>query len=105
MNLKIAFLKILDILLTVPLNMFYMSFQIYTDYVASISDLKKNPMLTVQSAHGEPVAILNRNQPVFYCIPADVYENMLNFLENQELINLIETRAHEKEIPVNINDL
>lgn len=82
-----------------------MSFQIYTDYVASISDLKKNPMLTVQSAHGEPVAILNRNQPVFYCIPAHVYEHMLNYIEDQELLNLIESRANEKEISVNINDL
>lgn len=82
-----------------------MSFQIYTDYVASISDLKKNPMLTVQSAHGEPVAILNRNQPVFYCIPANIYEHMLNVIEDQELAHLIESRANETEIPVDINDL
>lgn len=82
-----------------------MSSQIFTDYVASISDLKKNPMLTVQSAHGEPIAILNRNQPVFYCIPAHVYEHMLNFMEDQELAALVKMRSGEKEISVDIDDL
>ncbi len=42
---------------------------------ASISELKKNPMATVAAGEGFPVAVLNRNEPAFYCIPAAVYES------------------------------
>lgn len=36
---------------------------ILSDTTASISELKKNPMATVNAGQGLPVAILNRNQP------------------------------------------
>ena len=78
---------------------------ICSDIVASISELKSNPMATIKSAHGKPLAILNRNQPVFYCIPADLYEAMLEVIDDMELCKIIEARANEKEIPVNVNDL
>ncbi|GJD34366.1 PHD/YefM family antitoxin component YafN of YafNO toxin-antitoxin module [Methylobacterium aerolatum] len=43
---------------------------VHATTVASISDLKKNPMGTVAAGDGCPVAILNRNEPAFNCIPA-----------------------------------
>ncbi|MGQ7099726.1 type II toxin-antitoxin system Phd/YefM family antitoxin [Escherichia sp. SP-MK] len=43
---------------------------ILSDTSASVSELKKNPMATVSAGEGYPVAILNRNQPAFYCVPA-----------------------------------
>ena len=82
-----------------------MSRVICSDVVASISELKANPMATVKSAMGKPLAILNRNQPVFYCVPADVYENIIELLDNAGIAKIIETRHNEKEIEVNINDL
>ena len=42
-----------------------MANEILTRYVASITDLKKSPVETVQQAHGEALAILNRNKPAF----------------------------------------
>lgn len=78
---------------------------ICSDVVASISELKSNPMAAIKSAHGKPLAILNRNQPVFYCIPADLYEAMLEVIDDTELCTIIEARSNEKEIPININDL
>ena len=51
---------------------------ILSDTSASVSELKKNPMATVSAGEGYPVAILNRNQPAFYCVPAELYERMLN---------------------------
>ncbi|EFH5090196.1 type II toxin-antitoxin system Phd/YefM family antitoxin, partial [Escherichia coli] len=47
---------------------------ILSDTSASVSELKKNPMATVSAGEGYPVAILNRNQPAFYCVPAELYE-------------------------------
>jgi mRNA-degrading endonuclease RelE of RelBE toxin-antitoxin system len=43
---------------------------IYADLSASVTDLKKNPMKILAAGEGSPVAILNRNEPVFYCVPA-----------------------------------
>jgi len=78
---------------------------ILADNSTSISELKKNPMAVVDQADGFPVAVLNRNQPVFYCVPADAYELLMDKLEDIELAQLVEERKDQPEIEVNINDL
>lgn len=47
-----------------------------------ITELKTNPMKTVETASGEAIAILNRNKPAFYCVPADAYEEMVELLDD-----------------------
>ena len=54
---------------------------------------------------GEPVAILNRNTPAFYCVPADLYETMMEQLEDLELNKIADARANQKRVRVNIDDL
>lgn len=49
---------------------------------ASVSELKRNPMGTVAAGEGFPVAILNRNEPAFYCVPAKAFEALLDRLED-----------------------
>lgn len=78
---------------------------ILSNMVASISELKKHPMATVNNAKGNPLAILNRNEPVFYCIPAKMYEIIMDALEDAHLAEIVMARAHEKEIEVNLIDL
>jgi len=70
---------------------------------ASISELKRNPMATVAAGEGLPVAILNRNEPTFYCVPAPAYEALLERLENLELNALAEARLAEGETPVKVS--
>ena len=72
---------------------------------ASITELKKSPMDTVLAGKGEPVAILNRNTPAFYCVPADLYETMMEQLEDLELNKIADARANQKRVRVNIDDL
>ncbi|GLW39920.1 antitoxin [Pectobacterium actinidiae] len=76
---------------------------ILSDTSASISELKKNPMATVNAGDGLPVAILNRNQPAFYCIPADLYEKMLDALDDQELVKLIDERKNQPLVDVDLD--
>jgi antitoxin StbD len=80
---------------------------VLTEVTASISELKKNPMGTVAAGDGFPVAILNRNEPAFYCVPVDVYETMMERLEDMELNRVADERlaSGEKPIPVSIDDL
>ena len=68
---------------------------ILSDTSASVSELKKNPMATVSAGDGYPVAILNRNQPTFYCVPAELYERMLDALDDQELVKLVTERSNQ----------
>ena len=78
---------------------------ILADTTASISDLKKNPMSVVNQGEGFPVAILNRNQPAFYCVPAEAYEDLLNKLEDMELNAIADARADQERIKVDMHDL
>jgi len=78
---------------------------VLADVVVSISDLKKNPMAVVSQGEGFPIAVLNRNQPAFYCIPADSYEALLDKIEDLELNAIADARAKQQRIPVNLDEL
>jgi len=78
---------------------------ILADVSAGISELKKNPMGVVQQGDGGPVAILNRNEPVFYAVPAKAFEAMLDRLEDIELAAIVEARKNQPEIEVDIDEL
>lgn len=82
-----------------------MTHLILSNMTASITELKKHPMAVMNSTHGEPLAILSHNQPVFYYIPAKTYEKMTDLMEDIDFAQMIEKRAGEKEIEVNIHDL
>jgi antitoxin StbD len=72
---------------------------------ASITDLKKHPMQVVNSAGGEALAILNHNEPVFYCVPAKKYEEILDLLDDLYLAKVVRERENEPMIKVNLDDL
>ena len=78
---------------------------ILADVSAGISELKKNPMAVVEQGDGAPVAILNRNQPVFYAVPAAAYELLMDKLEDLELAALVRERQDMAEIEVSLDDL
>lgn len=76
---------------------------ILSDTTASVSELKKNPMAIVSAGDGFPVAILNRNQPAFYCVPAELYEKILDALDDQELIKLVAERSNQPLFGVDLD--
>lgn len=82
-----------------------MPFYILTKTAASITDLKRNPMGTVNAGEGEAVAILNRNEPAFYCVPPAVYAYLLELAEDAELTSIADEREGGKRIKVSLNDL
>ena len=82
-----------------------MSNLILTQTTASVSELKKNPMGTVAAGEGFPVAILNRNTPAFYCVPAKAYEALLNKLEDLELNALADSRKDQAVVRVRLDEL
>ncbi|MBC8951457.1 type II toxin-antitoxin system Phd/YefM family antitoxin [Xenorhabdus sp. PB62.4] len=83
-----------------------MSYQILTTTAASITDLKRNPMGTVADGEGGAVAILNRNEPAFYCVPPELYAYYLELAEDAELNHIADERMKAPEfVSVNLDDL
>jgi len=78
---------------------------VLAEVTTSISELKKNPMAVVAQGEGFPVAVLNRNQPAFYCVPAEAYEALMDKLEDVELAAIVEARKDQKEIAVALDEL
>lgn len=78
---------------------------VLTQITASISELKRNPMGTVAAGEGFPVAILNHNEPAFYCVPAKAFEAMMETLEDIELNAIADARRGQKEIAVSVDEL
>ncbi|WP_341351978.1 type II toxin-antitoxin system Phd/YefM family antitoxin [Stutzerimonas kirkiae] len=56
-------------------------------------------------ADGMPVAVLNHNRVMGYMVPAELYESMMERLEDLELVEIAKARAGEKAIPVSLDDL
>jgi antitoxin StbD len=82
-----------------------MAHHIHAATTASVSELKKNPMGTVAAGEGFPVAILNHNEPAFYCVPAKAYEAMLDRLEDLELNAIADAREGQTIIKVGLDEL
>jgi antitoxin StbD len=82
-----------------------MAHSILAEVTASVSKLRRNPMATVAAGEGATVAILNRNEPAFYCVPASVYEAMMGCLEDIELNAIADARQNEPVIKVEFDDL
>ncbi|WP_378948534.1 type II toxin-antitoxin system Phd/YefM family antitoxin [Mesorhizobium sp. ANAO-SY3R2] len=76
---------------------------VLAEVTASVSELKKNPMGTVAAGEGFPVAILNRNEPAFYCVPAKAFEAMMERLEDIELNAIADARKGEKRVRVDLD--
>lgn len=82
-----------------------MAHSVLADIAASVSELKKNPMGTVAAGEGAAVAILNRNEPAFYCVPAAAYEALLERLEDMELNAIADSRRNDPVVKVTLDEL
>lgn len=78
---------------------------IQAERTVSIAELKKNPLAVVEQGEGSAVAVLNHQEPVFYCVPARAYETLMDYMDELELAALAAARADQPEIEVDSNTL
>ena len=81
--------------------------QVLANCSASISELKKNPTALLNEAEGSAIAILNHNKPAAYLVPAEMYEWMIDALDDYELGKIVERRRADlsEAIEVSLDDL
>jgi antitoxin StbD len=77
--------------------------QIYASLSVSMSEFKKNPSRIKQEAGIQPVAVLNHNKPAFYLLDPEVYEAMLDRLEDISLSHLVHERLAMKEQAIEVD--
>ncbi|MCF6764019.1 type II toxin-antitoxin system Phd/YefM family antitoxin [Pseudomonas fragi] len=78
---------------------------VMADRAVSVSELKKNPSAVMSGAQGGAVAVLNHNRVMAYMVPTDVYEAMMERLDDMDLAELVKARSQEAPIPVSLDDL
>ena len=78
---------------------------VLADVAVSVSELKKNPSRILAGAAGAPVALLEQDRVMAYLVPAELYEQTLERLDDFELSALAKARAAEKSIRVSLDDL
>ena len=82
--------------------------RILANYTTSISELKKSPSSIIENANGESIAILNHNRPSAYLVPSEVYEKMMDMLDEYYLIQEVKERLNYKDnelIEVSLDEL
>lgn len=77
---------------------------VLADYAVSVTELKRDYASIIDEATGA-VAVLNHNKPEAYLIPAQYYEQLMDYLEDLQDAQLIRERANEQAVKVNLDDL
>lgn len=78
---------------------------ILSDSSVSITELKRNPSKVIGAADDAAVAVLVHNKPTAYLVPADAYRRLLDRLDDLELAELVRSRAGERRVKVNLDEL
>lgn len=79
--------------------------KIFSKAAVNIAELKKNPSRVLADAAGASVVLLDQNHVVAYLVPAELYEQILERLDDFDLAALAKARAAEKSIQVSLEDL
>ena len=72
--------------------------RILANYTTSISELKKSPSSIIENANGESIAILNHNRPSAYLVPSEVYEKMMEMLDEYYLMKKVKKRVGQTRL-------
>ncbi|MDE3028651.1 MAG: type II toxin-antitoxin system Phd/YefM family antitoxin [Paracoccaceae bacterium] len=79
--------------------------RVEADMAVSVSDLKKSPSAVIERAGGAAVAVLNHNRVMAYMVPAEVFEAMMERLDDMALVAVARERANESPVSVSLDDL
>ena len=80
---------------------------IYANLSVSMTEFKKNPAKIVRSADRKPVAVLNHNKPAFYMLAPELFEALLEKLDDKELVEITRQRLSTKDdiVTVDIDEI
>ena len=79
----------------------------YSYLSVSMTEFKKNSAKIVRSADRKPVAVLNHNKPAFYMLAPELFEALLEELDDKELVEIARQRLSTKDdiVMVDIDEI
>jgi antitoxin StbD len=63
-----------------------------SELTVSMSDFKKNPAKVLRDAGARPVAVLNRNKAAFYMVDPELFEALIDEVEDAQMRPLLKAR-------------
>jgi len=78
---------------------------IYANKTVSVTELKRNLASVLRQAGDHAVAVLNHNRPEAYLLSAELYERLLEQLEDLEDARLVRDRAQGPFVEVGLDEL
>ncbi len=69
--------------------------------ISGISDLEKRMTASMRQA----VAVEKDNDPIYYCITPDLYEELMEYLEDKALYHIVKQREGGPTYKVDIDEL
>jgi antitoxin StbD len=78
---------------------------VLAERIISISELAKNVGAAMRDTQAGPVAVLDNDRITAYLVSADLYEAMLERLDDFDLATLIRARSQEIAEPISLDDL
>lgn len=69
-----------------------MATAIFADRCTSISAFKRQPARIVEEHKDEVLMVLNHNAPAFYCLSPELFESMMERLEDAMLLEIAQER-------------
>ncbi len=74
---------------------------------SSITDFKANPNAVIEQSGGEVVVVLKSNEPCFYAVPPELFESMMEAVEDMALLAQANKRLNDgkKSVKINIDEL
>ena len=75
---------------------------ILSDLSVSMTEFKKNPNEALRESGGRTVAVLSHNKPVFYMVPPERYEAMLEAIDDLHLLRVAKERLKQKDRAITV---
>ena len=77
--------------------------KILTTSTTSVSKFKNNPAESLRQAAGKPFAVLNNNEPSFYVLSPELYEEVMEIFWEQKKRDELLTASAERHLAVKVN--
>jgi len=79
---------------------------IFADRTVSITEFKSGPKAKVDATGGRPLAVLVNNRPEFYAIPAALFEQIADIMDDLLIADTVRERMADGQfVDVSLEDL
>ena len=77
--------------------------EVLTKTTTSVSKFKNNPAESLRQAAGKPFAVLNNNEPSFYVLPPELFEEVMEIYWEHKMHDELLTASTQRNLAVKVN--